>query len=91
MKHIAIIASAIIGTALAATSPALAAAAKTKCVRAGGAANMVTEDLAKFMANAALKNSIAAHNWKASGPVAMKCESAPVGLTFCKATQKACG
>ncbi|MEQ1716443.1 MAG: hypothetical protein ABL907_10735 [Hyphomicrobium sp.] len=68
---------------------AVAGSAEAKCVMAGGEATMVTEDLAKFMAEAALKNSIAAHNWKASGPVKMKCD-APNGLPHCKANRKAC-
>jgi hypothetical protein len=67
----------------------VAGAAEAKCVMAGGEATMVTEDLAKFMAEAALKNSIAAHNWKAAGPITMKCD-APNGLPHCKATRKAC-
>lgn len=61
-----------------------------KCVVAGGEATMVTEDLAKFMAGAALKNSMAAHNWKPQGAVTMKCNS-PNGLPHCVAKQKACG
>lgn len=70
--------------ALAATG----AEAKGRCVLAGGTADMVTEDLAKFMANAALKNSIKAHGWKAVGPVKMTCKSGvPVN---CTARQRAC-
>ena len=60
-----------------------------KCVRAGGQATMITEDLAKFMANAALKNSISGMNAKAVGPVAMKCDTGS-GLPTCTARQKAC-
>ena len=90
MSRRATVTAAVIGV-IAIAGGATAADAKGKCVKAGGAANMVTEDLAKYMANAALKNSIAGHNWKAEGPVTMKCEPAAVGLTFCKATQKACG
>lgn len=79
------------------TSLALAAAlvaicpnvASAKCVSAGGEATMITEDLAKFMAGAALKNSMAAHGWKPSGEVRMKCDSAG-GLPHCVAKQKAC-
>jgi len=63
--------------------------AQAGCVMAGGEATMITEDLAKFMAEAALKNSIAAHGWKAAGPVAMKCD-APNGLPHCMARRKAC-
>lgn len=62
-----------------------------KCVMAGGEATMVTQDLAKFMAEAALKNSIAAHNWTASGPISMKCDGGTVGLQHCVARRRACG
>ena len=61
-----------------------------KCVMAGGEATMVTEDLAKFMAGAALKNAMAAHNWKPHGAVKMKCDTANA-LPHCMARQKACG
>jgi hypothetical protein len=63
--------------------------AKSKCVLAGGEATMVTEDLAKFMAGAALKNSISANGWKAAGAVKMTCKTN--GLTHCVARQRACG
>ncbi len=64
------------------------AEAKGRCVMAGGTADMVTEDLAKFMANAALQNSIKAHGWKAVGPVKMSCKpGVPVN---CTAKQRAC-
>lgn len=59
------------------------------CVKAGGEATMVTEDLAKFMANAALNNQIKANNWTASGQVAMTCAPATFG-THCVAHQRAC-
>ncbi len=61
-----------------------------KCVIAGGEATMVTQDLAKFMAGAALKNSMAAHGWAPHGPVRMKCDT-PMGLPHCMARQRACG
>lgn len=85
MKKIVLAASAVFAAA-AMTGPALAG----KCVIAGGEATMVTEDLAKFMAGAALKNSMAAHNWKPQGAVKMKCDTAN-GLPHCVAKQKACG
>ncbi len=66
-------------------APTVAAA---KCVLAGGEATMVTEDLAKFMAGAALKNSIAGMGAKPTGAVAMKCT--PGALTYCIARQRAC-
>lgn len=78
-------------TAIAATaigSASLPASAKGKCVRAGGEATMVTEDLAKFMANAALNNQIKANGWTASGPVKMTCKT-EIG-THCVAHQRAC-
>ena len=60
------------------------------CVMAGGEATMVTEELAKFMAGAALKNSMAGHGWTPHGAVKMKCDSA-AGLPHCVAHQRACG
>lgn len=62
--------------------------AKGKCVLAGGEATMLTEDLAKFMANAALNNQIKANNWKPSGAVKMTCTS--TAGTHCVARQRAC-
>ena len=67
---------------------ATSAEAKGKCVLAGGEATMVTEDLAKFMANAALNNQIKANKWKPSGAVKMTCKST-LG-THCVARQRAC-
>jgi hypothetical protein len=49
---------------------------------------LVTEDLARFMANAALNNSIKGMGAKGVGPVKMVCKSGvPIN---CTATQKAC-
>jgi hypothetical protein len=76
-------------TAAVAVGGLMSASAEAKCVRAGGQATMITEDLAKFMANAALKNSISGMGAKAVGPVAMKCETGS-GLPTCVAKQKAC-
>lgn len=81
--------ASIAAVALGATALVMPAAAQSKCAMYGGEATMVTEDLAKFMANAALKNSISGANAKASGAVKMDCKGATVG-TYCKATQKAC-
>lgn len=75
-----------VGVALAMATPALA---KKSCVLAGGEATMATIDLAKFMANAALENSIKGKGMTASGPVKMKCND-PSPLTYCIARQKAC-
>lgn len=63
--------------------------ASAKCVLAGGEATMVTVDLAKFMAKAALKNSISGMGMKPSGEIKLKCDS-PVGLPHCVARQRAC-
>jgi len=83
------------GIALAVTTAVLVAgssvapAEAAKCVRAGGQATMVTLDLAKFMATAALNNSISGMGAKAAGPVSMKC-SGDMVMPTCTARQKAC-
>jgi hypothetical protein len=77
---------AMAGVALAMTT---GGAWAKSCVRAGGEATMITEDLAKFMAEAALKNSIAGMGAKPVGKISMKC-SAPSPLTSCTARQEAC-
>jgi hypothetical protein len=65
------------------------AQAKESCVRAGGQATMMTEDMAKFMAQAALKNSISGMGAKPVGKVALNC-STNMGMANCTAKQKAC-
>lgn len=72
---------------IASASPS-AAAAKKSCAMYGGDATMVTEDLAKFMAGAALKNSMTAASATPSGVVKMTCASS--GLVTCQARQRAC-
>jgi hypothetical protein len=72
--------------ALMALAPA--AEAKPGCVLAGGQATMVTPDLARFMANAALNNQIAANGWKGAGVVKVSCKTEL--LTHCVAQQRAC-
>lgn len=74
-------------TALAVTS--MTASAAQKCVMAGGEATMVTEDLAKFMAEAALKNSISGMSAQRVGKVDMKCKNQTINV-YCIAKQKAC-
>jgi hypothetical protein len=64
------------------------AIAAPKCVMAGGEATMVTEDLARFMAGAALKNSIAGMGAKPTGAITTKCTA--TGLTYCISKQRAC-
>ena len=59
-----------------------------KCVLAGGSANMITRDLAEFMAKAALGNSIKGMGATPAGPVKLTCKD---GLpVYCLAKQKAC-
>ena len=81
---------ATLAVALVAVAGNAQAAKGSKCVMAGGEATMVTEDLAKFMAGAALKNAMAAHNWTPHGAVKVTCDAAS-GLPHCLARQKACG
>lgn len=83
---IARFAAAAVSTAvLFAAGSAIAA---PKCVMAGGEATMVTEDLARFMAGAALKNSIAGMGAKPTGAIITKCTA--TGLTYCVSKQRAC-
>jgi hypothetical protein len=92
MRTITIRATALSAAAalgLLAASTATHAAPKKSCVLAGGEATMITPDLAKFMANAALGNSIKGMGSTAEGPVKMTC-NAPAPLTYCLAQQKAC-
>ncbi len=63
--------------------------AKSKCVRAGGEGTNVLPDVAKFMADAALKNSIAAHGWKPAGKIEQTCKSDGI-MTTCVSRQRAC-
>jgi hypothetical protein len=59
------------------------------CVMAGGEATMITPDLAKFMAEAALKNSMKDKGLTPAGGIKMKCQD-PSPLTHCMAKQRAC-
>ncbi|MFN3869441.1 MAG: hypothetical protein ACK4MF_10280 [Hyphomicrobiaceae bacterium] len=74
--------------AIAASAAAVPAHAG-KCVLAGGEGSNVLPDVAKFMANAALGNSISGAGMKAAGAVKMTCKS-EVLLTTCVAKQRAC-
>jgi hypothetical protein len=65
------------------------AVAKPSCVLAGGEATMLTGDLAKFMAEAALKNSISGMGAKPAGKIALTC-NAQFASTYCIARQRAC-
>ena len=64
-------------------------AAEAGCKPVVGSADMVTTDLAKFMANAALKNAIAAKGLTPSGTITLKCREDAV-TTYCKASRPAC-
>jgi hypothetical protein len=57
----------------AAAALALSGTAEAGCQKVVGSADMVTRDLAKFMANAALKNAIEAKGLKPSGEIALTC------------------
>ena len=59
------------------------------CRRAGGEATMITKDLAVFMANAALKNSIADHGERPKGAVTVACKD-DTFTTTCTARRQAC-
>ena len=83
-----VIASTMIAGALFATASA-SQAARATCVLAGGEATMITQDMAQFMANAALKNSIKGMGATGQGAVKVAC-NAPSPLTYCKAQQRAC-
>ncbi len=52
---------------------------------------MVTEELATFMAGAAIKNSMAAHGWTPRGAGRATCNTSSIGLPHYPARQKACG
>jgi hypothetical protein len=59
------------------------------CVMAGGEATMITPDLAKFMAEAALKNSMKDRGLTPVGGMKMACQD-PAPFTHCLAKQRAC-
>jgi hypothetical protein len=63
--------------------------AEAGCRTIVGSADMITRDLAKFMANAALKNAIADKGLKPSGEISMKCRDDSF-TTYCKASRPAC-
>ena len=76
-------------TATAIAAGSMAAEAKS-CRTIGGLAEMPTRAIAEFMAEAALKNAIAAHSMTAAGPVSMKCKDDTL-TTTCTARRRACG
>ena len=77
-------------TSIAAFAPADAQEKKkSNCFLAGGEATMVTTDLAKFMANAALNNSIKGANATPVGAPKMTCKDG-LATVYCMAQQRAC-
>lgn len=85
-----IAATALILTGIAVLAPAGAQEKKQgKCFLAGGEATMVTTDLAKFMANAALNNSIKGASATAVGAPKMTCKDG-IATVYCHAEQRAC-
>jgi hypothetical protein len=83
MKRIALVAAMSAALAIFATP------ARAECSTLVGSADMVTRDLAKFMAEAALKNAIAAKGLQPAGEMSMKCRD-DTFTTYCKATRRAC-
>jgi hypothetical protein len=80
----------IVGLTVAiALAGAMTTGAEAGCRRAGGEATMITKDLAVFMANAALKNSIADHGERPAGAVQLSCKD-DTFTTTCHARRQAC-
>jgi hypothetical protein len=77
-------------TAAVAVMAGAMSAEANSCRTIGGLAEMPTRAIAEFMAEAALKNAIAAHNMTAAGPVTMKCKDDTI-TTTCTARRRACG
>ncbi|MFM1813420.1 MAG: hypothetical protein RLZ98_115 [Pseudomonadota bacterium] len=65
------------------------AAHAKKCVLAGGEGTGVTQDVATFMANAALKQSMQKLGVKPSGKAKVSCKTDLV-ITTCVAKQRGC-
>jgi hypothetical protein len=80
--------ASLVGLSLA-VALCVATGAEAGCRRAGGEATMITKDLAIFMANAALKNSIADHGERPKGPVQLSCKD-DTFTTTCHARREAC-
>lgn len=80
MRAVQIVAVAL----LCAATPAAA-----DCKLYGGIGNGVTEGIAKFMADAAVKNIIANKGLKPTGEIKHTCKAATLG-TECAARQQGC-
>ncbi len=87
LKHLAV-ATLMIGLGGGVIAMPSTASAKS-CVLAGGEATMVTGDLARFMAGAALKNSMKDKGLTPVGSPKVTCKD-PSPLTYCLAQQRAC-
>jgi hypothetical protein len=80
----------ILAAALAASlALAISSAAQADCKLYGGIGNGLTEDLAKFMADAAVKNIIENKGLKPTGEIKHTCKSATLG-SECTARQQGC-
>lgn len=85
LKTIAALAVPVLLVTAAAT-PASAG----KCMRITGHGTGVTETVARFMAQAAVKNGVANRGLKASGGVSTTCTTNAYVLSNCTAVQRAC-
>jgi hypothetical protein len=81
----------IVTTILAATlSLAVSTASQAaECKLYGGIGNGLTEDLAKFMADAAVKNVIENNGMKPTGEIKHTCKAATIG-SECTARMQGC-
>jgi hypothetical protein len=80
----------VLAAALAASlAMAVSYAAHADCKLYGGIGNGLTEDLAKFMADAAVKNIIENKGLKPTGEIKHTCKSATLG-SECTARQQGC-
>jgi hypothetical protein len=77
---------AIVAGALAA---AAAPSAHASCTTLGSVGTGINEGIAKFMAEAALKNIRESRGLKAAGAISYKCAAGTI-LTDCHARQRAC-
>ncbi len=87
MKYLAA-ALVFAGSSVGLIASSSTASAKS-CVMAGGEATMITPDLARFMANAALKNSMKDKGLTPVGMAKVTCND-PAPLSYCLAKQRAC-
>lgn len=79
----------MVGAAALALCAFAATPSMAGCVKAGGQGVGTPEDVAKFMATAALSNSIKAKGLRPAGKVSMSCKTDLV-ISTCTARQRAC-